>query len=103
MSADVVFPPNWHPDPKKSVASRQRKPGSPFIVTASEIQAYRRCPRAWSYTSANRRSLFRKGVPTPALNMGSAFHYALSRQWAGHNWLEAVNQHYALTKARVEK
>lgn len=103
MSDAVVFPPNWHPDPRKSVASRQGKPSKPFIVTASEIQAFRRCPGNWDFSSANRQSLFRKGVPTPALNMGSAVHYALSRQWAGHNWLEAVNQHYALTKERVEK
>ncbi|HEV2175201.1 MAG TPA: PD-(D/E)XK nuclease family protein [Nitrospira sp.] len=101
--ADAVFPPNWHPDPRRSVERRQGKPGRPFIVTASEIQSFRRCEGAWNFTSANRQSLFRKGMPIPALNIGGGVHYALARHWAGNNWLQAVNEHYAATKAQVEK
>lgn len=98
-----TFPPNYHSDPRKSTARRTGKPGSPFIVTASELQAFRRCQRAWNYTSANRMSLFAMGMPIPALNIGGGVHYALSRQWAGHNWLAAVNEHYAATKDTVER
>jgi len=100
---ELVFPPNWHPDTRLSTARRSGKPGSPFIVTASEIQAFRRCQRAWNFTSANRMSLFAKGMPIPALNIGGGAHYALSQHWAGNNWLVAVNEHFAATKARVEK
>jgi hypothetical protein len=100
---ELTFPPNWHHDPAKSTARRGEKPGRPFVVTVSEIQAFRRCEGAWDFTSANRKSLQRVGMPTPALNIGSAVHYALARQNAGHNWLEAVNEHYAATKSKVER
>lgn len=104
MASDtVVFPPNWHPDPRDSVKRRQGRPDKPFIVTPSEIQSFRRCQRSWDFTSANRQSLFRRGMPVPALNIGGGVHYALARQWAGYNWLEAVNEHYAATKEKVEK
>lgn len=101
--SEVVYPANWHPHPRDSVKRRQGKPNSPFIVTASEIQSFRRCEGAWNFTSANRQSLSKRGMPIPALNIGGGAHYALSRHWGGHNWLEAVNEHYAATKARVEK
>lgn len=98
----LVFPPNWHPDPRESTKARANSRGRVFVVTPSEIQAFRRCPQAWDFTSANRQSLFRKGMPVPALNIGSGVHYVLARQWAGYNWLEAVNEHHQATLARVE-
>lgn len=94
---------NWKPRPIDSVASRGGRPERPFVVTASEIQSFRRCQVAWDFTSANRQSLFKRGMPVPALNIGGGLHYALSRQWAGHNWLEAVNEHYLATRDQVEK
>ena len=100
--AEIIFPPNWHPDPRNSVAKHHGPPTKPYIVTVSEIQSFRRCQRAWDFTSANRQSLSRRGMPIPALNIGGAAHYALARHWAGHNWLEAVNEHYAATRDRVE-
>lgn len=101
MSDEVVFPPNWHVDPRNSVAKYHGKPVKPFVVTVSEIQSFRRCEWSWDFSSANRQSLFKRGMPIPALNIGGAVHYSLARHWAGHNWLEAVNEHYAATKDRV--
>lgn len=81
----------------------RKRPDGPFIVTASDVQSYLRCRRNWDYTSANRQSLFKKGMPTPALHIGAAVHYALAMHWRGENWLVALNRHYEATKAQLEK
>lgn len=96
MSSELVFPPNWHQLPPTGPKKYKRASG-PFIVTPSEIQSYQRCRRSWDFTSANRRSLYRQGMPMAALNIGSCVHYALAQHWRGRNWLEAVNEHYAAT------
>jgi plasmid stability protein len=96
----LVFPPHYRHDPADSV--KRHKNSDAFVVTASEIQSFRRCPRDWNYGSANRMALTRTGMPVPALNIGTGAHYVLARQTAGYNWLEAVNEHYIASKARVE-
>ena len=101
-STELVFPPRWKQVPDSGPEWRQR-PDGPFIVTPSEVQSYQRCKRAWDFSSANRQSLYRQGLPIPALNIGSCVHYALAQHWRGRNWLEAVNEHYAATKSSFEK
>ncbi len=96
MSTQLVFPPNWHQRPPTGPKKYSRGTG-PFIVTPSEIQSYQRCRRSWDFTSANRQSLYRQGLPIAALNIGSCIHYALAQHWRGRNWLAAVNEHYAAT------
>lgn len=93
---ELTFPPNWKQVPSPG-SKRYKRSSGPYIVTPSEIQSYQRCRRAWDFTSANRQSLYRQGLPIAALNIGSCVHYALAQHWRGRNWLEAVNEHYEAT------
>lgn len=65
-------------------------PYAPFMISVNELNSFQRCRRAWDITSANRQSLHRVGFPTPALNIGSAVHYALAAQSLGSDPLAAV-------------
>lgn len=72
-------------------------PYRPFIVSVNELNSFQRCRRAWDITSANRRSLHRVGFPAPALNIGSAVHYALASHALGADPLAAVVIFYQTT------
>lgn len=98
---ELTFPPRWKPRPEQGYSKKQVRPDGPFIVTPSDVQSFLRCRRAWHYSSSNRMSLHRQGMPTPALNIGSNVHYALAMQWRGRNWLEACNEHYMMTKESI--
>lgn len=97
-----VFPPRWKQVPDAGPKWRER-PDGPYFVTPSDVQSYLRCRRAWDFSSSNRQSLHRQGLPTPALNIGSNIHYALAQHWRGQHWLQAVNEHYAATRDEFEK
>jgi hypothetical protein len=70
----ITLPPRWEPRPPPKLNGLDPRP--PFEITVNEINAAKRCLRAWDIGSANRKSLMRKGTPAPALHIGSAFHYA---------------------------
>jgi hypothetical protein len=74
MTEEIVLPPRWKTRPPPKLDGPSAK--APFEFTVNEINTFLRCRRNWNITSANRKSLQRKGTPAPALHIGSAFHYA---------------------------
>lgn len=75
---ELVFPPRWHPVPPAHLDGDKDPRKGPFLVSVNELNSFQRCRRAWDITSASRQSLHRKGMPIPALHIGSAVHFALS-------------------------
>jgi PD-(D/E)XK nuclease superfamily protein len=95
---ELTFPPNW----KQRPAPKRDGPERPFYITVNEINSYKRCRRAWDITSANRMGLSHKGTPTPALHIGSAFHYALAVQSLGGDPLEAIRDFFYFSMERLQ-
>jgi hypothetical protein len=83
---ETVLPPRWRARP---LVERPHG-GGPFLVSVNELNSFRRCPQAWDITSPSRQSLHRVGMPAPALNIGSAVHFALASQALGGDPLAAV-------------
>lgn len=77
MAEEVTYPPRWKPRPPPKLAGVNGK--EPFMITVNELNSYLHCRRQWAITSANKQSLVKQGAPTPALHIGSAFHYATAR------------------------
>lgn len=78
---ELVFPPRWRPIPPAHLDGEKWRP--PFEVSVNELNSFQRCRRQWDIGSANRSSLHHVGMPTPALHIGSAFHFALSSHALG--------------------
>jgi hypothetical protein len=54
-----------------------------MLISVTEMMDFMRCRRAWSYQSANVRSLVKKGMPNTAFHIGSAVHHGCEAQALG--------------------
>jgi hypothetical protein len=100
MAEELVLPPRWQPRPP----TRRVNGGQPFEITVNEINSYLRCRRAWDITSANRKSLQRKGTPAPALHIGAAFHYVVAKHLVdGQDPEEACREFFALSNEKYDQ
>jgi Pretoxin HINT domain len=98
---EVILPPRWHPKPPP------RLPGKPargdIDIEVSELGSFLRCRRAWDIASPGRRGLSRKGIPSPALHIGSAVHFALAAQALGEDYNAAIRQFFAESRVALEE
>jgi PD-(D/E)XK nuclease superfamily len=101
MTQELVFPPRWHPVPPAHLDGEKRT--GPFLVSVNELNSFQRCRRAWDITSPSRQSLHRKGMPAPALNIGSAVHFAMACQALGTDPVSAVLVFYQNVTDQLQK
>lgn len=94
---EVALNPGW-----KVIPHVERNPEGEFLVSVNELNSFQRCRYQWDKTSASRQSLHRVGMPAPALNIGSAVHFALAAQSLGADPLAAVMVYFEDSTAQLE-
>jgi hypothetical protein len=101
MAEEVTYPPRWKPRPPARLPGVNGK--APFEITVNELNSYLHCRRQWHITSANRQSLLKIGAPTPALHIGSAFHYATAmHSHHGQDPEQAVREFFSDSIERLQ-
>jgi hypothetical protein len=99
MTEQLTFPPRWQQRPPAGTGSPLT---APFEVSVTELNTFQRCRRNWDETSPSRKSLHLKGVPSVALNVGSAMHYAVAAQTLGQDPEQAIREFYSASRAKIE-